>query len=193
LVDDRPENLVAIEATLADLGCDLVRAGSGREALRRLLEEDFAVILLDVQMPEMDGFETARLIRSRARSQQTPILFITAINKSEAHVSRGYAVGAVDYLFKPFNADLLKAKVAAFVELWRKTRALQEEVAQRRQAEERLAASHDLLETISRALVGFISHSNPSVTFHHLLGRVLSLTGSKYGFIGEVIDSAAGR
>src|SRR5437763_12290330 len=148
LVDDRPENLLSLEAILSELGHQLVRASSGREALRRLLEDDFAVILLDVQMPEMDGFETARLIRSRARSQHTPILFVTAINKSEAHVSRGYAVGAVDYLFKPFNADLLKAKVAAFVDLWRKTRDLQAEVAQRRQAEERLAASHNLLETI---------------------------------------------
>src|SRR5262249_20661729 len=138
LVDDRPENLVALEGILEDLGYELVRAGSGREALRRLLDDDFALILLDVQMPEMDGFETARLIRARPRSQHTPIIFITAINQSEAHVARGYAVGAVDYLFKPFNPDVLKAKVEAVADVWRKTHVLQEEVSQRRRAEEKL-------------------------------------------------------
>src|SRR5438128_543222 len=97
LVDDHAENLLALEALLSDLGQRLVQARSGREALRHLLEEEFAVILLDVEMPGMDGFETARLIRARERSQHTPIIFLTAINKSEAHVSRGYAVGAVDY------------------------------------------------------------------------------------------------
>jgi signal transduction histidine kinase len=152
LVDDRPENLLAIEATLADLVCDLIRAGSGREALRRLLEDDFALILLDVQMPDMDGFETARLIRARPRSQHTPILFMTAISKTDLHVSRGYAAGAVDYLFKPVNPDLLRAKVAAFLELWRKTRALEMEVAQRRQAEERLAASNEEVRRLNEVL-----------------------------------------
>src|SRR5689334_3951335 len=107
LVDDHPDNLVALEALLGDLGQNLVRAGSGREALKHLLHEDFAVILLDVQMPKMDGFETAALIRSRERSSHTPIVFLTAINKDEQHVARGYAVGAVDYLCKPVVPEVL--------------------------------------------------------------------------------------
>ncbi|HZO90554.1 MAG TPA: response regulator [Chthonomonadaceae bacterium] len=136
LVDDRPENLVALESVLADLGQNLVKAHSGREALKHVLKEEFAVILLDVQMPEMNGFETATLIRSRERSQNTPIVFLTAINKSDSHVSQGYSVGAVDYVFKPFDPAVLKAKVGAFVELSRKTKELQEEITRRKQAEE---------------------------------------------------------
>src|SRR5579871_6598360 len=136
LVDDRPENLMALEATLSDLGQTLIKAHSGREALKRLLDDEFAVILLDVQMPEMNGFETAALIRSREKTQHTPIVFLTAINKSDVHVNQGYSVGAVDYVFKPFEPEVLKAKVAAFVELSRKTKALKEEVARRKEAEE---------------------------------------------------------
>jgi signal transduction histidine kinase/DNA-binding response OmpR family regulator len=135
LVDDRQENLVALESVLSELGQNLVRAYSGREALKHLLHADFAVILLDVQMPEMDGFETASLIRARARSRHTPILFLTAINKDEDHVSRGYSVGAVDYVFKPFDPDVLRAKVSAFVQLSRKQQELERETEQRREAE----------------------------------------------------------
>ena len=112
LVDDRPENLVALEAVLEGLGPNLVRASSGREALRHLLEEDFALVVLDVQMPDMDGFETAALIRARERSRETPILFLTAICQTEEHVSMGYSVGGIDYVFKPFDPDMLRAKVA---------------------------------------------------------------------------------
>jgi len=101
LVDDRPENILALEAVLADLGQNLVKADSGRQALRCVLEQDFAVILLDVQMPGMDGFETAALIRERERSMHTPIVFLTASDQSEPAVFRGYSVGAVDYLYKP--------------------------------------------------------------------------------------------
>src|SRR6185369_14291267 len=144
LVDDRPENLVALESVLSELGQNLVKASSGREALRRLLEDEFAVILLDVQMPEMDGFETARMIRARDKTQRTPIVFLTAINKSESQVARGYSVGAVDYLFKPRDPEILKAKVAAFVELARKTQELQREIVQRKQAEAGLDRSNTL-------------------------------------------------
>src|SRR5688500_14807191 len=136
LVDDRPENLVALQSVLEDLNQNLVKAESGREALRRLLEDEYAVILLDVQMPGMDGFETASLIRARAKNQHTPIVFLTAINKSDTHVTRGYSVGAVDYVFKPFDPEVLRAKVAAFVELARKTGELRREIEQRKQAEE---------------------------------------------------------
>jgi two-component sensor histidine kinase len=135
LVDDNAENLVALEAVLADLGQNLVTARSGEEALKRLLHQDFAVILMDVQMPEMDGFEAARLIRQRDRSRHTPIVFLTAINKSEMHVSQGYAVGAVDYVFKPFHPEVLRAKVSAFVEISRKNQELRKEIERRHQAE----------------------------------------------------------
>ncbi|MCU1257281.1 MAG: Multi-sensor hybrid histidine kinase [Bryobacterales bacterium] len=116
LVDDSAENLVALEAVLESLGQDLVKAKSGFEALRHLLDDDFAAIILDVKMPEMDGFETASLIRSRKRSQHTPILFLTGF-RNEEHLFRGYDLGAVDFLFKPIVAEVLQSKVSVFVEL----------------------------------------------------------------------------
>ena len=118
LVDDTPENLVSLEAALGALGEQLVLANSGKEALRYLLDDDFAAILLDVRMPEMDGFETAELIRSRPRSRQTPILFLTGY-RNEEHLFRGYDLGAVDFLFKPIVPEVLRSKVAVFVELSR--------------------------------------------------------------------------
>src|SRR5256885_9381664 len=107
LVDDRPENLLALEAVLAPLGHNLVKAHSGREALKCLLSQDFAAILLDVHMPDIDGFETAELIRERQRSQDTPIIFLTAVNTSDTHIFRGYAIGADDYLLKPIIHEIL--------------------------------------------------------------------------------------
>jgi len=118
LVDDNQDNLVSLEAALDSLNEDLVLARSGTEALRYLLESDFAAILLDVKMPDMDGFETAELIRSRKRSQHTPILFLTAY-RNEEHLFRGYDLGAVDFLFKPIVPEILRSKVAVFVELSR--------------------------------------------------------------------------
>ncbi|MDP8981589.1 MAG: response regulator [Acidobacteriota bacterium] len=128
LVDDNPDNLVSLEAALDGLGQKLVLANSGMEALRHLLEDDFAAILLDVKMPEMDGFQTAELIRSRKRSRNTPILFLTGY-KSDEHLFRGYDLGAVDFLFKPIVPEVLRSKVGVFVELSRNTALL------RRQAE----------------------------------------------------------
>jgi PAS domain S-box-containing protein len=135
MVDDRPENLMALEAILESLGHDLVRANSGEEALRQVLLHDFAVILLDVQMPGMNGFETAQLIKSRERSKLTPIIFLTAISKDEEFVYAGYEVGAVDYMFKPFNPDVLRSKVAVFVDLYLKTEQLKEQEARLRESE----------------------------------------------------------
>jgi signal transduction histidine kinase/DNA-binding response OmpR family regulator len=120
IVDDEPSNLLALEAILEPLEVNLVRATSGKEALRHTLKDDYAVVLLDVQMPEIDGFETAELLRKRARTRDVPIIFLTAISKDRKFVSRGYDVGAVDYIFKPYEPDVLKAKVAVFVELARK-------------------------------------------------------------------------
>jgi len=135
LVDDTPENLVSLEAALSGLGEELVMAKSGKEALRYLLEDDFAAILLDVRMPDMDGFETAELIRSRPRSRQIPILFLTGY-RNEEHLFRGYDLGAVDFLFKPIVPEVLRSKVAAFVELSRINAKLQVQANElRRQAE----------------------------------------------------------
>jgi PAS domain S-box-containing protein len=124
LVDDRAENLLALEAILEPLGERLVRAHSGDEALKCLLTEEFAVILLDVQMPGLNGFETAEMIKSRERTRYVPIIFLTAISKDEAYVGRGYSVGAVDYMSKPFQPDVLRSKVSVFVDLYRKQRQL---------------------------------------------------------------------
>lgn len=136
LVDDTPENLVSLEAALIGLGEDLVMAQSGKEALRHLLNDDFAAILLDVRMPEMDGFETAEMIRSRPRSRQIPILFLTGY-RNEEHLFRGYDLGAVDFLFKPIVPEVLRSKVAVFVELSRSNAKLQQQAdALRKQAEE---------------------------------------------------------
>src|SRR5688500_14567390 len=124
IVDDHEENLLALEAVLSDPQYQLVRANSGRGALREALRSDFAVVLLDVAMPDMDGYETAALLRERERSRDIPIIFLTANSRSEGHVFRGYSVGAVDYITKPFSPDVLKSKVAVFVELFEKRAAL---------------------------------------------------------------------
>ncbi len=124
LVDDQPDNLLSAEAVLESLGEEIVKAHSGKEALRQLLDHDFAVILLDVMMPGMDGFETATMIRQRERSRLTPIIFLTALGKSEEHLFRGYGVGAVDYLFKPIVPEVLRSKVGIFAELHRKSKML---------------------------------------------------------------------
>jgi PAS domain S-box-containing protein len=127
MVDDREENLLALRAVLEPLGYGLVSVTSGTDALKELLLRDFACILLDVQMPDLDGFELASLIKRRKRSQHIPILFVTALSKEDRHVYRGYSVGAVDYIFKPIDPDILRSKVSVFVELWAKNRQLQQQ------------------------------------------------------------------
>ena len=123
LVDDRPANLLALEAVLEPLKLRIVKAASGREALRFLLERPCALILLDVQMPDLDGFETAALIRKRERTRNTPIIFVTAVHREEQHIVRGYAGGAVDYVLKPFDPEVMRSKVQAFVSLSLETEA----------------------------------------------------------------------
>jgi len=118
LVDDRPENLLTLEAVLASPSYNLIFANCGEEALKQVLKQDFAVILLDVQMPGLNGFDTAKLIHQRKNSRHIPIIFITAISQAAENVNQGYAVGAVDYIFKPFNPEILKSKVNAFVKLY---------------------------------------------------------------------------
>lgn len=147
LVDDRPENLLALEAALEPLDQNLVKADSGEEALRLLLRQEFAVILLDVQMPGMDGFDTAIQIKERDKTKDIPIIFLTAISREPHHALRGYSTGAVDYMAKPFDPWVLRAKVAVFVDLYEKSSLLKKQkelLAQR--LEERYRAEQALEE-----------------------------------------------
>jgi PAS domain S-box-containing protein len=152
LVDDQPGRLSALEAALADMGEDvqLVKASSGKEALRQILKREFAIVLLDVHMPVMDGFETASLIRQRKQNEKTPIIFITAYGPNEAHVTRGYSLGAVDYIFAPVMAEVLKAKVTVFLDLHRKTVQVKRQADWLREEAERRA---DAIETRLRGLL----------------------------------------
>jgi len=152
LVDDQPENLVALEAILSELGANLVKSTSGEAALRCLLHDDFAVILLDVQMPEMDGFEVATLIRSRKRSRDTPIIFLTAFSSNEQFMFKGYALGAVDYLIKPIAPNVLLSKVAIFIELFKKTDALRQKTKILQQQTAALQRQATQLETVNAEL-----------------------------------------
>src|SRR4051794_15395375 len=136
LVDDNPENVRALELVLEPIGVECVRAQSGFEALREVLRRDFAAILLDVQMPDMDGLETASIIKRRPRSCDTPIIFITGREREPAMISRAFSLGAVDYVVKPYDPALLRSKVQALVELYRKD-------AELRESEERFRAAFE--------------------------------------------------
>ena len=161
LVDDSSSKLLAMAAALAELGENVVTAQSGREALRQLMHHEFALILLDVNMPDMDGFETAMLIRERKSSAQTPIIFVTAYG-DDTHASHGYSLGAVDYLLTPVLPDVLRTKVGVFVDLYRKNAeirqqaeqrvALAQEQAARRAAETANRVKDEFLATLSHEL-----------------------------------------
>ncbi len=129
LVDDRPENLLAMETVLQDLGQNLVRASSAREALRFLLHEDVALILLDVQMPGVNGFELAELIRERERTQHTPIIFVSAVHDNEQYIFKGYSLGAVDYLTKPVDPEIVRSKARFFIKLFRQNEQIKRQAA----------------------------------------------------------------
>src|SRR5262249_1139721 len=145
LVDDNPSNLLALEAILESLGQNLVKARSGRDALRRLLGDDFALILMDVQMPDMDGLETAALIREREKNRHTPIIFLTAYERTDAQHFRGYSLGAVDYLTKPIVPEVLRAKATVLVDL------IGRDITTRKRSERRLAAVHAVTCALARA------------------------------------------
>lgn len=140
LVDDTPENLVALEVVLEDLDCETDSVSSGNAALGRLLKEDYALVLLDVQMPEMDGFEVAEIMRSHQRTRNVPIIFVTAISKEKHFVQQGYRCGAVDYLFKPIEPQLLHSKVNFFLSLDQQKKRLEEKLARSRQSEAEMFA-----------------------------------------------------
>jgi two-component system sensor histidine kinase/response regulator len=156
LVDDQPANLLALEAMLQGLGQNLIKAESGREALKWLLTHDFAVILLDVKMPGMDGFETAAMIRERDKSRDTPIIFLTAGDKGHTDAVRGYAVGAVDYLVKPVVPEIVRSKVVVFVELAKRTEQLRRQTDLLRRSEQE---ARELAEARAE-LVADLEHKN---------------------------------
>ncbi|MBS2020397.1 MAG: response regulator [Deltaproteobacteria bacterium] len=145
IVDDEPSNLLALEAILEPLDQVVVRAASGKDALKHALKDDFALILMDVQMPEMDGFEAAELLRQRARTRDVPIIFLTAISKDQKFIARGYDVGAVDYLFKPYEPEILRSKVSVFVDLARKN-----EIIRRQHDALRVMSERELAEVKRR-------------------------------------------
>jgi signal transduction histidine kinase/DNA-binding response OmpR family regulator len=182
VVDDVPEKILEIELAIADLGQTIIKANSGRDALRALLRDDFAVILLDVNMEEMDGFETAALIRERKRSEHTPIIFITAFN-DETQVAKGYSLGAVDFISTPIDPDVLRTKVGVFVDLYQKTEAVRQQAAQRvqlareqaaRQAAERAMRRAALLAEASRLLSRSLDFDTTLTSLHRTVVPALA-------------------
>lgn len=220
LVDDRPENLLALRAILEPLGCQLVDAHSGTEALRQLLHQEFALILMDVQMPGMDGFEAASLIKEREKTRHIPIIFITAISKEQHYVFQGYSTGAVDYISKPFDPNILRAKAAVFMELWQRHEQskLQAELQRRAERLERerelaqreremvqrhLEAAQEARLSAERAnraksdFIAAVSHElrtplNAIIGFSKLLQnpRVGPLNDDQEAYLGDVVQSA---
>lgn len=155
LVDDSPDKLLAMESVLTSLGQNLVRANSGEEALRLLLKHEFALILLDVNMPGIDGFETAALIRKRKSLEHIPIIFVTALSTTDADVFKGYAFGAVDYILTPIVPEILKTKVGVFVELWKQRRELEARAEALRILNENLETRAHQLSLVNKELESF--------------------------------------
>src|SRR5213593_1977633 len=179
LVDDHPQNLLALESILRGLSQNVVQATSGPEALKYLLRNDAAVILLDVEMPEMDGFQTATLIRERDKSSRTPIIFLSAISKSDVHVNQGYSLGGVDYIFKPFAPDALRSKVAALVDLYK----------QRYEAGRQSA----LLKTERDFVSAILDTVNSLVLVLDSKGKIVRVNRAWESLTGNTIDTVRGH
>ena len=195
LVDDRAENLLALEAILEPLGQRLVRASSGEDALRCLLEREFAVILLDVQMPGLNGFETAELIKARERTRFTPIIFLTAISKEEEYVFKGYSVGAVDYMFKPFQPAILRSKVQVFVDLYLQQRRITEQEQRMRELERQeleLQHANELLQSEAR-FREIVSSAMDAIMTFDADGKVSLINGAAERMFGTSAEEAAGQ
>jgi signal transduction histidine kinase len=178
-VDDDPKTLMALKELLGGAGQTVVVAGSGDEALRCVLRQDFAVILLDARMPGVDGFETARMIRERERSRHTPIIFLTGAYEDVSSMFRGYEAGAVDYIVKPPDANVLRSKVAVFVDLYNKNALLRQEVAERKKVEDQLRASEENLRALAAHLQSVREEERARISreIHDELGQ--ELTGLK--------------
>ncbi len=193
LVDDVEANLVALEALLADVDCDLVRAKSGNEGLRQLLKREFAVMLLDVQMPNMDGYEMAHYARENPETRQIPIIFLTAMNQTEDNMLQGYGSGAVDILYKPFSPMILRSKIRVFLDLYNTRRNLTDELAAHRKTLVELKASRDELEQRHRALEqAQRDHRELTEFIVHDLKNPLSIAYSGLDWVSEQIPATQG-
>jgi signal transduction histidine kinase len=201
LVDDQPAKLLSYQAVLEDLGENLVLARSGREALQALLKQEFALVLLDVVMPEMDGFETATLIRERPRLKDTPIIFLTAFGASDFDRLKGYQMGAVDFVFAPVVPEILRAKVSVFVELHRhrqelaqKNEQLQAEIAERKRAQEQ-ALQAERLAAIGEMVAGLAHESRNALQQIQAAVEMLSrrLSGNSEAYLVNEIQKAQDR
>ncbi|WJH35263.1 response regulator [Paenibacillus sp. CC-CFT747] len=200
LVDDHPENLLAIEAVLAEENYNLIRAGNGEEALRYLLKYEFAVIVLDVQMPGMDGFETARFIKAREKSKNIPIIFITATSKDTEHFFTGYSVGAIDYMVKPFIPQTLKSKIEGFVSLYitnktlqHQTELLHEQTSQLEKAnQELLQTALNLSKAEAQARVIRETSIDTMITFDNE-GTILTVNPAAEGMFGYKEEELLGN
>jgi PAS domain S-box-containing protein len=189
LVDDRPENLLALNAILEDLGHNLIEARSGREALARIAEQSFAVILLDVQMPIMDGFETAKLIRKSENAGHTPIVFLTAYESDEFPIDRAYSLGAVDYLVKPFVPVILRAKVQGFVQLYEQTEQIQRQAEhirrlERQQFERTLAEKNAQLRESDALTAAIVATALDCIITMDHAGRVIEFNPAAEAVLG---------
>src|SRR3954469_15625949 len=201
LVDDDERNLLAVATVLEDLG-EVVLARSGEEALRHLLKGEFAVILLDVYMPGMDGYETAQIIRNREQTKGIPIVFLSAVNKETEHQLRGYAMGAVDYVFKPVDPVILRSKVAVFVELFEKSKEIERKArheqalldanlranAERLRAEQELRRSEQrqaaIIQSLPMVLYLEPFEANPRVP-NYISGDFEAITGFRHEQVME--------
>src|SRR5262247_3213486 len=190
LVDDNPSNLLALETILQMSDRNLVRAASGEEALRFLLDEDAAVILLDVHMPSISGLETAALIRGRERTRTVPIIFLTAYDSAgDSNISQGYSLGAVDYIIKPIDPEALKAKVAVFVELYRKTEQVKQQAELLR--EQNIEIENANLQRLSRLIdLGqrLAAEQDPERVLEKFCDAAREIVGARYATVGILED-----
>jgi len=192
IVDDDRKALLAMQELLQSAEYQIVLANSGDEALRCVLREEFAVILLDARMPEIDGFAAAKLIRERPRSRHTPIIFLTGAYQDPSSMFRGYEAGAVDYIVKPLAPEVLKSKIAVFVELYNKNAALMREVAERKRAEEHLRTSQENLRALAAHLQSVREEERTRIAreIHDHLGQALTAIKMDLTWIGNRLSAS---
>lgn len=189
IVDDRPENLLTLEGILDSPELNLVKATSGNEALGLVLEYNFAMALIDVQMPGMDGFETAEIMRSSERTKHIPIIFITAINKQRKHIFQGYESGAVDYLYKPLDLEILKSKISAFIEFFKYREALEETTQKLQNTIEQLNQAKNEAESANQAKTAFLASMS-----HEIRSPLNGIIGiAELGLMDKDIDPLQGE